>query len=120
MASNTELRDFLFRVKNVIAAVEESTGFDTLDPTSKNILEYVARAELEDREIYVADVIRHRDLGSVANLHGRLSTLVHLGWLTLLPEPTDGRRKRVILAQPARSAYNKMSSKLENALKPKD
>lgn len=120
MGTNTELKEFLFRVKNVIAAVEESTGLDALDPTSKDILEYVARAELDTREIFVADVIRHRDLGSVANLHGRLSSLVELGWLGLLPEPSDGRRKRVILSQAARSAYNKMSTKLENALKPKD
>jgi len=120
LAAHTELRDFLFRVKNVIGAVEDSTGFGTLDPTSKDILEFVARAELDEHEIFVADVIRHRDLGSVANLHGRLTSLVQLGWLVLLPEPSDGRRKRVQLSSLARSAYNKMSSKLENSLKPRD
>lgn len=117
MSSSRELRDFIFRVKQVISAVEGTTGFDALDPTSKDILEFVGRAELEGRGLFVADVIRHRAFGSVANVHGRLSSLVGAGWLALEPDPSDGRRKRVVLTPTTRSAFNRISSRLETALR---
>jgi DNA-binding MarR family transcriptional regulator len=105
----SELNEFIFRLKNVLRAAEADSGAGTLDPLSLEILGRVGDAHIAQETLIVGDIISNDAYGSPATAHGRIKKLAKQGWLRLIDDPADGRRKILKLSDKAVRMYNKMS-----------
>lgn len=106
----TELSDLVFRMKSAMRAAEADAGAAVLDSLSLEILSRIGEAQLADEVLIVGDIIGNEAFGSPATAHGRLKKLSKQGWLKLVDDPADGRRKILRLSDKAVRMYNKMSS----------
>lgn len=106
----SELNDFVFRMRGVIKAVENDVGASSLDYLSLSILNRVGDAHLVGETLIVGDIIGNEAFGSPATAHGRLKKLVKQGWLKLIDDPEDGRRKILRLSDKSVRMFNKMSA----------
>ena len=104
--------NLIFRMQNLLDAIEADTGIATLDPTSKDILKFVGRAEIDQAEVNVSDIAGNIKFGSPAKIMGRLAKLERDGWLRAVVDPADGRAKLITLSQRSRKAFGKMSDGL--------
>jgi DNA-binding MarR family transcriptional regulator len=106
----SELNEFVFKMKGIIKAAETDAGAAVLDPLSLAILSRVGDAQITDETLIVGDIIGNEVFGSPATAHGRLKKLTKQGWLKLVDDPQDGRRKILRLSDKAVRMYNKISS----------
>jgi DNA-binding MarR family transcriptional regulator len=89
----------------------------SLDSTEEQMLNYLSLKYAQGQETLVGDVIHLDHLGSQATLHGRLKKLVAMGYVVLVEDKSDARKKAVMPTAKARKYYDKLSSCLEQALK---
>lgn len=68
----------------------------TLDGIEIALLEYVLRSSNEGKTLLVGDLISLKRLGSQATLHGRVKKLSSLGYIKLITDRDDGRKKYVL------------------------
>lgn len=106
----SELNDFVFRMKSVMRAVEMDSGAGGLDALSWEILNRVGDAQTAEETLIVGDIIGNDTFGSPATAHGRLKKLTKQGWLKLVDDPQDGRRKILRLSDKSVRMFNKMST----------
>ena len=89
----------------------------SLDGTEEQMLNYLSLKYAQGQETLVGDFIHLDHLGSQATLHGRLKKLVAMGYVVLVEDKSDARKKAVMPTAKARKYYDKLSSFLEKALK---
>lgn len=106
----SELNDFVFRMKGVMRAIENDSGAAALDGLSLEILSRVGDAQTADEILIVGDIIGNDAFGSPATAHGRLKKLTKQGWLKLVDDTQDGRRKILRLSDKSVRMFNKMST----------
>jgi DNA-binding MarR family transcriptional regulator len=68
-------------------------------------------------KLVVGDVILLLQFGSQATLHNRLKSLIGKGYIGLLDEKDDGRRKSVHITAKAERHYQQLSDCLIKAVK---
>lgn len=106
----TELNDLVFRMKSAMRAAEADAGAAMLDSLSLDILSRIGDAQLVEEVLIVGDIIGNEAFGSPATAHGRLKKLTKQGWVKLVDDPVDGRRKILRLSDKSVRMYNKMSA----------
>lgn len=89
----------------------------TLDQIEVTLLEYILRFDKRDDELLVGDLLGLKGLGSQATLHGRLKNLTALGYVKLVADKKDGRKKFVIPTKLGLKYIQFMSNCLEDAIK---
>ena len=104
------------RFLNYLEAIER-VDVKRLNAIEEQLLDYIALAYVQERELLVGDLIALSQFGSQATLHGRLKNLVAMGYVRLVENKTDGRKKQVIPTSKADKRYEKLSSYLEKAAK---
>ena len=104
------------RFLNYLEAIER-VDVKRLNAIEEQLLDYIALAYVQDRELLVGDLIALSQFGSQATLHGRLKNLVAMGYVKLVENKADGRKKQVIPTSKADKHYEKLSSYLERAAK---
>jgi len=88
-----------------------------LDLTEEQLLNHIILKTSQGKELLVGDLISLSELGSQATLHGRIKSLVVMGFVKLDQDSSDGRRKLVIPTLKAIKHYEQLSTCLEKALK---
>jgi hypothetical protein len=89
----------------------------SLDNTERQLLEYILMAYDKGESLLVGDVIVQSMFGSQATLHGRIKILVRLGFLKLILDPLDARKRFVVPTILAKNYSKYMSNCLAKALK---
>ena len=80
------------------------------------MLEFVALAEHQEREIPVKDLTGLHELGSPAMLHARVHALREKGWIEL-KTGDDARRKHVRLSRLALKHFNRLGECIDRTLR---
>ena len=105
------------RFLNLIDALDRMNPGRALDYLEIQLLEYIMQQDSRKIPLLVGDLISLQQYGSQATLHGRLKNLVTLGYVKLLADKTDARKKSVIPTKLAIKYVQFMSDCLEKALK---
>ena len=88
-----------------------------LDCIEEQLLNYIYLARVRGEKILVGDIILLSKLGSQATLHGRLKNLVSKGFVQLIDDKVDGRRKSVDITVKAEKHYDRLSTFIAKAVK---
>ena len=102
------------RFLNYLNATEIS-GLKNFDAIEGQLLDYLMLAHSNGRDLLVGDLIQLSQFGSQATLHGRVKSLVAMGYLKLVEDKEDGRRKRVTPTAKSYKRYEKLSVFLKKA-----
>lgn len=105
------------RFLNLIDSLDRMNPGKTLDEVERELLGYVLRSTNEGQVLLVGDLLQLNKLGSQATIHGRVKNLSALGYIKLLIDKEDGRRKFVTPTKMAFKYSEFMSKCLEDALK---
>ena len=87
-----------------------------LDLLEEQLLNYALLTSFRGEELMVGDIILLKQLGSQATLHGRLKNLVKKGYILLLDDRLDSRKKFVKLTTQAEKHYEQLSKCLSLVL----
>jgi hypothetical protein len=97
-------------------AINQASAWTLLHPVEQKMLEFVAIAEFQERELPVKDLTSLHELGSPAMLHARVHALREKGWIEL-HAADDARRKHVRLSRLALRHFSKLGACVERALR---
>lgn len=110
------MKSFYIRFLNTLEALERANPGKALDATEIQLLEYVLKASDKGQELLVGDLIQQKQFGSQATLHGRVKNLVVLGYVKLIADQIDGRKKFVVPTKMAHKYVQFMSDCLAKTL----
>ena len=105
------------RFLNTIDALGRANPARALDSTEIQLLEYVLLAADKGQILLVGDLIQLSQFGSQATLHGRIKNLSVLGYLKLVSDKVDGRKKFVVPTKLAHKYVQFLSDCIETSLK---
>jgi DNA-binding MarR family transcriptional regulator len=105
------------RFLNLIDALDRINPGRSLDYIEIQLLEYIMQQDARKIPLLVGELIGLSHLGSQATLHGRLKNLSVLGYVKLVADKADARKKFVIPTKLAIKYVQFMSDCLEKALK---
>ena len=91
---------------NLIADIKPSIALDKVEIL---LLDHIALALSQNADLFVKDLITLNTIGSLATLHNRLKNLVALGFIRLIVDDQDSRKKHVVLTAKARKYYENLS-----------
>ena len=105
------------RFLNLINSIDHIKSVDQIDSIEEALLNHIALTKLEDQELLVMDIIALEHLGSRATLHKRIKNLVARGYIQLIIDAQDERKKNVVLATKAHRYYERLSKLIDKATK---
>jgi len=105
------------RFLNLLDSLDRINPGKKLDSTEEQLLNHISLTASQGKDLLVGDLISLSVLGSQATLHGRIKSLVAMGYVKLVEDRSDGRRKFVIPTEKAVKHYEYLSACLEKALK---
>jgi DNA-binding MarR family transcriptional regulator len=105
------------RFLNLIDALDRMNPGRSLDYIEIQLLEYIMQQDARKIPLLVGDIIAMSRLGSQATLHGRLKNLVAMGYIKLVEDKNDARKKSVTPSKLAVKYVQFMSDCLEKSLK---
>ena len=104
------------RFLNYLDAISR-TDSEALNAIEEQLLNYISIEHSKGEQLLVGDLINLSQFGSQATLHGRLKSLVARGYIKLVEDKQDGRKKLVTPTAKAAKYYEKLSALLERAAK---
>ncbi|HBK44474.1 MULTISPECIES: hypothetical protein [unclassified Polynucleobacter] len=105
------------RFLNLIDALDRMNPGRKLDATEEQLLNRFTLAGAKGAKLLVGDLISLSELGSQATLHGRIKNLVVMGYIKLVEDKKDGRKKFVMPTAKAIKHYEQLSACIEKVLK---
>lgn len=90
------MSNLYIRFLNTLDALGRANPGRALDSTEIQLLEHILLAADQGQTLLVGDLIHLSHFGSQATLHGRIKNLVVLGYLKLIADKVDGRKKSVV------------------------
>lgn len=105
------------RFLNCLDSLDRMNLGKKLDATEEQLLNKIALADTQGKELLVGDLISLSEFGSQATLHGRLKNLVVMGYVRMTEDKADGRRKFVVPTAKTFKYYEHLSACLEKAIK---
>lgn len=111
------MKNAYIRFLNIIDTLERINPGKELDQIEILLLEHIFRYEGRKEGLLVGDLLGLKKLGSQATLHGRIKNLTALGYIKLVGDKEDGRRKFVVPTKTGMKYIQFMSECLENSMK---
>ena len=111
------MSNLYIRFLNTIDALGRSNPGRALDSTEIQLLEYILLATDKGQTLLVGDLIHLSEFGSQATLHGRVKNLAVLGYVKLVADKADGRKKSVVPTKLAHKYVQFLSECIETSLK---
>ena len=84
---------------NLIADIKPRIALDKIEIL---LLDHIALALNQNTDLFVKDLITLSTIGSLATLHSRLKNLVVRGYIRLIADDQDSRKKHVVLTTKTR------------------
>ena len=91
---------------NLIADIKPPINLDKVEIL---LLDHIALALSQNTDLFVKDLITLSTIGSLATLHNRIKNLVVRGYIRLIPDDQDNRKKHVVLTAKANKYYENLS-----------
>jgi DNA-binding MarR family transcriptional regulator len=91
---------------NLIADIKPRIALDKIEIL---LLDHIALALNQNTDLFVKDLITLSTIGSLATLHSRLKSLVVRGYIRLITDDDDNRKKHVVLTVKAQKYYENLS-----------
>ena len=110
------MSNLYIRFLNTLDALGRANPGRTLDATEIQLLEYILLATAQGQTLLVGDLIHLSHFGSQATLHGRIKNLVVLGYVKLVTDKVDGRKKSVVPTKLAHKYVQFLSDCIEASL----
>lgn len=98
--------------KEAIATAEKVHGLYEVDPSTREILQAIASANVSDKEIRVSDIKNQEVFGTLPTVLTRLQKLVEAGWIERKEDTEDGRVVLLQITPKAKSIFKKISKAL--------
>lgn len=99
-------------IKHTIAKAEREHGLYDVDPSTREILQAIAHANLSDTKIRVSDLQKQNGYGTLPTVLTRLQKLVEAGWIERKEDTEDGRVALLQITAKAKSIFRKISKLL--------
>ena len=96
--------------------IEEIKPRIALDKIEILLLDHIALALSQNNDLLVKDLICLSVIGSLATIHNRLKSLVVRGYIRLINDGDDNRKKHVVLTAKARKYYENLSRLIDKKL----
>ena len=107
MASKFNQSYFRFlELFNLITDIKPRIALDKFEIL---LLDHIALALSQNADLLVKDLICLSEIGSLATLHNRIKNLVVRGYIRLVADDQDSRKKHVVLTAKARKYYENLS-----------
>lgn len=110
------MSNLYIRFLNTIDALGRANPGRALDSTEIQLLEHILLAADKGQALLVGDLIHLTQLGSQATLHGRIKNLVVLGYVKLVVDKVDARKKYVVPTKLAQKYVQFLSDCIEASL----
>lgn len=110
------MKNSYIRFLNIMAALEPSNPRGALDEKEIRLLEHTLRSFERSESLLVGDLLKLSQFGSQATLHSRIKNLAALGYINLISDKEDGRKKWVIPTKTALKYVQFMSECLGRAV----
>ena len=91
---------------NLIENIKPQIGLDKIETL---LLDHITLALSQNNDLLVKDLICLSEIGSLATLHNRIKNLVVRGYIRLIADDQDNRKKHVVLTAKARKYYENLS-----------
>ena len=104
------------RFLNLSNSLVANSSSTKLDATEERLLNVVMIAHSQGSETLVGDLLVLSHIGSQATLHGRVQNLAAAGYVKLVVDLDDGRKKKVIPTKQALKHYDNLSKLLAKAV----
>jgi DNA-binding MarR family transcriptional regulator len=111
------MSNLYIRFLNTLDALGRANPSRALDSTEIQLLEHILLAADKGQTILVGDLIHLSQLGSQATLHGRIKNLIVLGYVKLVADKVDGRKKSAVPTKLAQKYVQFLSDCIEASLK---
>ena len=98
-----------FRFLQLVNLIENIKPQIVLDKIEILLLDHIALALSQNNDLFVKDLICLSEIGSLATLHNRIKNLVVRGYIRLVADDQDNRKKHVVLTAKARKYYENLS-----------
>lgn len=109
-------KQLIFRINGLVRAIEVNSGLGELDLKARSILSFIGEAEADRLALNVSDIVKAPGFGTAPTVYARLAELEDAGWIKSVPDPRDGRAKRVSLTAQARRTFAKMSAEAQKII----
>ena len=111
------MNNLYIRFLNTIDTLGRANPGRSLDSTEIQLLEHILLATDKGQTLLVGDLIHLSQFGSQATLHGRVKNLAVLGYIKLVTDKMDGRKKSVVPTKLAHKYVQFLSECIEASLK---
>ena len=99
-------------LKEAIAEAEKKHGLYDIDPSTREVLQTIASANLADTKIRVSDIKNQEVYGTLPTVLSRLQKLIEAGWIEKKADKEDGRVVLLEITPKAKSLFKKISKAL--------
>lgn len=106
----------ILALQKILELTEIETGLHTLETGVRHLLYYIAHLHLEGRQVCIGDVLACGKLCAPLTASKRLRELENKGWVAIKKDPTNHRRRFVVLTQKTHKSLKKASDRLEKKL----
>ena len=80
-----------------------------LEKIEEHLLNHIALSAAQGRDLLVKDLICLQKIGSLATLHNRIKSLVTSGYIRLVTDDVDIRKKHVVITAKTNKYFEKLS-----------
>ena len=99
----------VFRISQIIRAVERQYGMDEMDASARNLLFLIGEAERDGSSLSVSEAIRESGTNTAPTVYSKLAKLEASGWVKSVPDKNDRRVKRLHLTPHSKKVFGVMS-----------
>lgn len=111
------MKNSYIRFINLLDALDRMNPSRSLDKIEISLLEHILSIKSQNGVVLVGDLLQLKRLGSQATLHGRVKNLSALGYIKLVIDTKDGRKKSVVPTKLSLNYIQFMSECLETSVK---
>jgi len=112
ISKSDELSMKYIQLKEAIAKAERAHGVHELDPSTREILQTIAAANLAETKIRVSDIKNENVYGTLPTVLSRLQKLVNAGFIERREDADDRRVVLLQITSKAKTVFKKISKAL--------
>lgn len=102
----------IFHLLRALRLAEKEAGIGELDLRGRELLRLIGEEEAQGTAPMVTGLVSLSGLGTAPTVFSALKDLESKGWIERVVDEQDGRARRIMLSQRARTAFARVARKL--------